>query len=475
MKIELEKFKAFSNECKIDIKDKNLVVYGENGAGKSSIYEALKVIFFKDRLRQQIESANTQEEQEINERNFWCKYNHQNAGNFTLKINDVDYLDFDSEHYQVFMLSLAELQQDNSLQLDALLERYFFDITDINGFCNTNYFKLEENVNNSLASFNENIVITIDKEDNFRIKITDSQRNIEKKSEIRRFFNEAKLNLLVLLLVFHSIKLSQQGNKEKLLILDDFITSLDVANRTYILKFIFDNFSEFRLIIFTHNITFYNLIIFFVNNEPRLNKKFIFANLYEINNINRIYYKDHIKSVKDIKKEYQNINDTDISQLESIGNKIRQKFEILLYELSKLLMIGAVEDSKKIIQRIENGKSIYLQNTKNVYDLVDEIVRVLSENNPNNLSTRLDYNPNHLFTELDNKIEEYKKQDGFQNLQEIIRNLKVYQKVTLHPMSHGTSYGNHSFTTKEIETSLVLLEKLERSLKGLVNSDVSTQ
>lgn len=49
--IKIESFKAHKNLDKIDLtKNKNLLLYGENGAGKSSIYEALKICFFKQRL-----------------------------------------------------------------------------------------------------------------------------------------------------------------------------------------------------------------------------------------------------------------------------------------------------------------------------------------------------------------------------------------------------------------------------------------
>lgn len=44
-KITIDGFKAFPNNFELDIKGKNLLIYGENGSGKSSIYYALHALF----------------------------------------------------------------------------------------------------------------------------------------------------------------------------------------------------------------------------------------------------------------------------------------------------------------------------------------------------------------------------------------------------------------------------------------------
>jgi len=464
MKLEIESFKAFKNKIIIDNQDKNLIIYGENGAGKSSIYEALKIVYFKNRIEQEIDLAPTREEQEVLTREFWSRYNNKiNNDDFTIKINDTNYIDFDTSNYQAFMFSIDDLKRVKDLQLSALLEQHYFNLEDIDieQFCLNNYSTIETNVNDSLENFNESISITIDNQDDYKIKIKDEKRNIEIKTGIKEFFNEAKINLVTLLTLFFSIKQAKEDYKTKLLILDDFITSLDVSNRIYILKFIFDNFEDFKLLIFTHNISFYNLIMYFINDIFKIKEKWLFANIYEINNQNKIYFKQNIDRVKQLKDDYNSIPDkNDIGQLDSIGNRIRQKFEILLYEFSKLLMVGAVEDSKKILERIENNKNIYFTDKKTASDLIDEIISILNENNSHNLSNR-----------LLQKINTYKK-DNFNELKSIIKNLKLYQKVTMHPMSHG-SFGQSPYTTREIEKSLELLGKFEKYLKDLVDEDVT--
>ena len=124
------------------------------------------------------------------------------------------------------------------------------------------------------------------------------------------------------------------------------------------------------------------------------------------------------------------------------------------------MMIGTVEDSNKIIERIMNGKAAYFNAGYTAVDLIESLERMLQQNNLQNLQSR-----------LQNKINDYKKHD-FDNFQKIIKELKLYQKVTMHPMSHGVA-GMPTFTTKEIKISIELLEKMEDFLKNIVDGNVS--
>lgn len=62
-KIEIQNFRAFYGNFEIDLGGKNLLLYGENGSGKSSLFYALKLF---------LESAN-------------AKTEFQNIGTFLLK------------------------------------------------------------------------------------------------------------------------------------------------------------------------------------------------------------------------------------------------------------------------------------------------------------------------------------------------------------------------------------------------------
>jgi AAA15 family ATPase/GTPase len=67
-KIAIKNFKAYKHtnkEFEIDLQEKHLLLYGDNGAGKSSLYEALKVAFCKDKLEPDIPPEKTPEEKTV--------------------------------------------------------------------------------------------------------------------------------------------------------------------------------------------------------------------------------------------------------------------------------------------------------------------------------------------------------------------------------------------------------------------------
>jgi energy-coupling factor transporter ATP-binding protein EcfA2 len=460
-KLKIKRFKAFEEEITIPLDGKNLLMYGENGAGKSSIYECIKVVFFHQKLDSHI-TATTPEDMIQKKSDFWSKLNNKISGqDFEIEINDDRYDVFDKSNHQTFMVSLDEIKSSERLLLKDLIGRFLFEIDDINSFCSDAFDVIQGEVNNILVSFNESVSIVIDEEDNFAVKIIDARKNLESKSELKKYFNEAKINTVILLIILNVILLIKDNAKKRILVLDDFITSLDSSNRTFLVKYVLEKFIDFQIIILTHNISFYNLIMFIVNNISDVQNKWCFGNIYEINNNHKIYIKSGIDRVKQIKEDYSAMAlPLGNGDLESIGNRIRKKFEILLYEYSKLLMIGSVEDSNKIIERIMKDKAAYFKDGYTAVDLIDSLERMLQQNNLLNLQSR-----------LQDKINDYKKHD-FANFQKIINELKLYQKVTMHPMSHGIA-GMPTFTKREIKMSIDLLEKMEEFLKNMVDTNVS--
>jgi energy-coupling factor transporter ATP-binding protein EcfA2 len=465
-KISIKNFKAYQEAIDIPFTEnkKNLLVYGENGSGKSSLYEAIKVIFFKDKLEELIPDASTPEEEMYNKEAFWRQYNNQQSSeNFEITINDTSYKSFDLSNYQVFMIAMDRFCIKDRINLIDLLKQFDLQISNIDSLCQTKYEQIQNNINQKLKDFQEeNIEITIDNEDDFSIQIKDNIRGLEYKNNLGKYFNEAKLNLIVLLLIFEAILISKDTDKTKILVLDDFITSLDMANRTFLVKYIFDNFEDTQKVILTHNVYFYNLIMYIANDIYQQRNNWIFANLYEINNKHKLYAKGEL-TVRNILSRYNKPNLSD-GELESIGNDIRKRFEQLLHELSKLLMIGAVEESNKIIENIEKGQVTYWKkkdsnNDKNktATDLLIEIENILNSGDSN--------------SDIMAIIEDFKIEE-LSNLQKIISELKLYRKVTMHPMSHASNGEQTPFTQKEIEKSLILLEKLEQNIKDLSGSDV---
>ena len=156
-KLEIKYFKAFKDSLLIDCQNKGILIYGENGAGKSSIYEAIKIIFYVEKFEENIPNVSTPEDQEQVNRDFWDKLNNRNTNrDFEIKINDMDHKDFLIGPYQVFMLSLDDTFWEDRVRLDVFLEKLCFKLNS-QTICLENYTLIENEVNDTLKSFCEHI------------------------------------------------------------------------------------------------------------------------------------------------------------------------------------------------------------------------------------------------------------------------------------------------------------------------------
>lgn len=458
-KLQVNNFKAFCEETVFEFAKKSCLFFGENGSGKSSIYEAIKLLFFKDKIENvKIRPTLTPEEKDQCRQDLYSSYNNKkNNTSFQLNINSEDYSVFNNIEYQVFMISSENINYKSNIFLTDLIKSVYFTIeVEVENFLDEHSELIELEVNSVLKNFKENIQIKIDSSDNYKCIITDQERKLVRGDELYIYFNEAKLDLVILLFLFVIAQLlNDTTKKNKILVLDDFITSLDTANRTFLIDYILKTFVGYQKIIFTHNISFYNLITYIINNKYKQSDDWTFFNLYEIDKSHRIYFHSIVEDTDKIREDYQ-IENSDIIH---IGNRIRKRFEILLYEFSKLLMLGAVEDTKKILSLLTQDRPLYFHEHKTSIDLIDDIQVTLNSDNHYRLANR-----------IQRKIDTYKK-ENFNNLKVILKNLILYQKVTMHPLSHGT-IGLANFTTKEIEESLDLLKKLETILNSYENNDV---
>ncbi|NLU34427.1 MAG: hypothetical protein GXX07_05605, partial [Wolinella succinogenes] len=174
-----------------------------------------------------------------------------------------------------------------------------------------------------------------------------------------------------------------------------------------------------------------------------------------INDTHKMYFHDKRIKTSDIKNSYEQEKRKPTPDFKIVGNQLRQKFERLLYEFSKLLMIGGVEESNKILEVIARDSKFYLfkdgKNNKNSNDLVGEIA---------NINTSL--------ADVQQKIGEYTI-DNLDTIKDILNDLKLYRKVSMHSLSHGR-IGQHAFTSKEVEHTLIFIEMFEDKVKELIKS-----
>ena len=79
-KFEINNFKAFNSRIAIlpTATHKNVLIYGENGAGKTSLYDAMLLAFYHEKLLRPHLSVGAQPEQRANEeRDFYNGFNHR--------------------------------------------------------------------------------------------------------------------------------------------------------------------------------------------------------------------------------------------------------------------------------------------------------------------------------------------------------------------------------------------------------------
>lgn len=119
------------------------------------------------------------------------------------------------------------------------------------------------------------------------------------------------------------------------------------------------------------------------------------------------------------------------------------------------MIVGGVEDSNKILNSIINKNRFYKNGKKDSNNLIEEIEEILNDNNA----------LTHMKTRINKKISQYKI-EKLDNINYILKTLKLYRKVSLHQLSHG-QLGETNFTKKEIEESLKLLFQLEENLKDI--------
>ena len=104
--LTLENFKAFNSkvvigDATVEGKPMNILCYGENGSGKSSIYEAIKYVFHKTRIENEIIPAHLGGVQRENaKRQILIDYkNNMSADPVSITVNGESLSAFDTSNH----------------------------------------------------------------------------------------------------------------------------------------------------------------------------------------------------------------------------------------------------------------------------------------------------------------------------------------------------------------------------------------
>lgn len=453
--LSVNKFKAFCEQLELATPNReNVLMCGENGAGKTSIFDAMRYAFYYDKMMQEgVELGATPERKSAKMTQNEISYvNKKHSGeSIEIKLNGNDCRTTDFSDYEVYMVSPNDIRNKDRINLREILERAYIPQASVGIYLQFSDDTINY-VNEALdKNFGENIRLQ-KLDDSLDCKLI-GDNGLESKDELPKYFNEARLSIVYLLIIFSYIKASSSAHKKRILVLDDFITSLDVAYRINLVKYILSEFDAYQKVIFTHSPTFYNLFAFAINTHiPPISVKWKMCQLYAVEDKHFLNENKKFQGAEELEKQWKNTSDND-----RIGNDIRQYIEVLAIELNNLYHLTFHEGTKEIIERVhKEDKHFYFKveddgTAKNVYNLVAEIEAIL-------VSTGTV--PSKKCSDSLQLIELYRNSNEYRQIKEIFQDIELYQKIVMHPSSHGSS-GSRQFTRKEVLYAIALAKKLE--------------
>jgi len=317
-KIEIKNFKAFRGPDVIDLgkKGQNLLLYGENGSGKTSLYEALK-FFLESSVDDLIKFENYQNIFTISDAGYiklhlrassrsgeqvyeWSRDVRETTEPLIINASEskgfldykallhTHYLQYESDTVNVFDLliknllanvindttgqSLAEewatISEAISSQPDieilegqlAVFNRELTDrLRELEARTSEILDRFGYNISFNLGNFQE---ITYNRADEtldnqeilLKVKFFDEDIPAH-----HRFLNEAKLSAIALAIYFAGFQL-QPDSALKILALDDVLIGLDMSNRIPVLDILDEYFSDYQIFLTTYDKAWYEIV-----------------------------------------------------------------------------------------------------------------------------------------------------------------------------------------------------------------------
>ena len=459
-KIEIQNFRAFYGNFEIELGGKNLLLYGENGSGKSSLFYALKLF---------LESANAKTEFSEH-RNIFVEENEEGFIKLTLD-NDVNYEWSEADTFPTASVILEADKIKGFLDYKNLLETHFLhsqrNENSVNLFhllvenlltnyqdpssgkqigevwqsikskpkprkSNKNYDEKLNERNTEISFMNDILrlaLVELQKEANKLLDFfnynTDFQfesfsienQNIsigikffgESIKNHHAFLNEARLSAIALSIYFASI-LKQPNSDLRILALDDVLVGLDMANRLPVIDILEQHFSEHQIFFITHDKLWFEMM----RMRVQRNEKWKNAELYSSQN-NGIELPVYVENKKYLERAKEHLEAND-------------------YKAAAVYARSAFEFALK---RFCESKNLKIKFRENIKDLES----------------------NDFWTE----IKQHKKGDiSFLNVK-LIDEVELYRSVILNPLSHSQII---NITQFEVGKAIDAVEQLEKALGG---------
>ncbi len=316
--IELHNYRAFYHTHAISAKGKNMLIYGENGSGKSSLYKAMEDFFAaasqSKPIAANIFDGNSPYVRIVMDTDQPFVYQN----NSTLPAPDSKNFLIETHQYNPFFtykhLLRAYLAENEarcpdlfSVLVETILpyhenshsrRRFGEDWNDIKDAlqspADSDEYKevirttlpkfndglevfledLAEKINDWLNRyFNHHVTLIFEKPalsiqrigskkvfTGKEITITPTYFGASITSRYEEFLNEARLSALALCMYLSSLKIIPEPANYKMLFLDDIFIGLDMSNRIPLLHILQDNFADFQIFLTTYDRTWFDMM-----------------------------------------------------------------------------------------------------------------------------------------------------------------------------------------------------------------------
>lgn len=443
-----------------DKNEVNLLLYAENGGGKTSIAEAIRLATFHDILEKEIVKANVVgEEREAAKRDWLNGYLHNTCdGTFEIEIDDRKFSSTQTNisiNSNVHILGRSQLVPTSKININDIIAYTYFGEAQLKEelLSSTAIDLVLAEVNDYLKNnFKEKIRVIRPEIKEPIVGITGIQDGHIAK-DIHQKLNESHQNLIKILIFISYLYLLPKptNDKKHFVVFDDIMSSLDLSNRITLAQIIIDLGKDFQLLVMTHNVGFFNLIKH-LSGIHNTHDAWKFASLYKQKEDHVLFSQNDTETVE---KLLERFGGTILPTDDLAINAMRKHFERLLHEFSKIITIGTQEETSDLINRICNTEKKYyccIEGNKiyTHFDLLKTISNLVKSCPPEALPER-----------IKKQFEKYNNGNTLPWVIETIRGLTTYQKVILHQGSHDQIGTHPIISTKEIAITLDLMKRLE--------------
>lgn len=285
-RIKISNYKFFRGDFELSFGGKNVLIYGENGTGKSSIYRALEFL-----TKDEFQPIDNDKNIFADDGDALVEFGFSNGkeliihSDLTELPEDMDFLKGLSvftpmlDYKKLLKVHYVPQANGDKINVYEMLRLLFKDypveegkpLASIKDF--TVYFDTLKKIISTDLLADINTLISYFETDfkvesfSFRTEFADNDRlapivNIEIDFHdtilncYHCFLNEARLSALAVSVYFAIIKKLLGTLKEdclKILVLDDLLISLDMSNRLKLLEILKDLFADFQIFFFTHD------------------------------------------------------------------------------------------------------------------------------------------------------------------------------------------------------------------------------